>query len=221
MTTEQAYQRFILKINDNATNNGISCDKGRFVILLNSQTNKLIEYFIEKKFEDDVRYIQKILVDDKRLTSSNKHLDHTDFTLPKDFFDHSNLYCLASKGTCQRQKIDCFEIKDDDRNNILFDSNQNPSFKYREAPYNISSDKIKIYTANDFTIDSAYLSYYRYPTQVGLVNPEDPESDFNNNNPEFDDKFMERVINLCASEFLLSGDDQKFQFEKQNSISKP
>jgi hypothetical protein len=221
MTTEQAYNRFIIKINENATTDGLSCDRGKFVIFCNNATNKKIESCLDRKFDDDIRYIQKILVDDKKLSSSNTHLDHTEFIIPNDFFDNSNLYILASKGNCKKQKLDCYEIKDDDRNNILRDTFQSPSFKYREAPYHIASDKIKIYTDNDFTIDNAILSYYRYPVQVGLVDSEDPESRFNNNNPEFDDKFMADVISLCASEFFLNSDNQKYQAEKANAIQKP
>jgi len=221
MTTTDTYNRFIIKINENATTDGLSCDKGRFVILFNKNTNKLIEHFLERKFEDDIRYIQKILVDNKKLSSSNKHLDHVDYPLPEDYFDNSNLYILASKGECRKQKIDCFEVKNEDINQVLNDRNNNPSFKYRETPYRISSDKINVYTADDFKVDEAFFSYYRYPKQIGLVNPEDPESDFNNVNPEFDDKFIERVIELTASEFFLNTDNQKFQAEKINSIQKP
>lgn len=220
MTTNQTYERFIIKINENATTDNISCDKGRFVVMYNNNQNRLVEHYLERKFEDDIRYIQKLLVDDLKISTSSKHLDHQDFELPKDFFDNSNLYCLASKGKCQKQKIDCFEIKDDDRNNILSDSNNNPSFKYREAPYHIASDKIKIYTSDEFTIDTAYLSYYRYPQQIGLINPENPESDFNLNNPEFDDKFVNRVIDLCVADFQLNSDDQKFQMNRMNATNK-
>ena len=220
MTTSYAYDKFIIKINENITTDKVSCDKGRFTILFNNSQNRIIEYFLDKRFEDDLRYIQKIRVDDKTLTSSNTHLDHTEFSLPKDFFDFSNLYITASKGECKKQKIDCFEIKDEDRNNILRDSNQNPSFKYRETPFLISSDEIIIYTTGDFTIDSAFFSYYRYPLQIGLINPEDPESPFNSINPEFDDKLVNRIIDLCASEFSLNTDDQKYQAEKLNAINK-
>jgi hypothetical protein len=220
MTTKQTYESFIIKINENATTDNISCDKGRFVIMFNNNQNRQVEHYIERKFEDDIRYIQKLLVDDLKISTSSKHLDHQDFELPKDFFDNSNLYCLASNGKCQKQKIDCFEIKDDDRNNILSDTNNNPSFKYREAPYHISSDKIKIYTADEFTIDTAILSYYRYPQQIGLINPENPESDFNLDNPEFDDKFVNRVIDLCVADFQLNSDDQKFQMNRMNATNK-
>lgn len=220
MTTNQTYEQFIIKINENATTDGVACDKGRFVRIFNSQQNKLIEQFLEKRFEDDIRYLQKILVSDFELSSSNENLDHINYQIPKDFFDFSNLYVIVKKGAC-KDKVDCFEIKDDDRNNILRDSNNNPSFKHRETPFHISSDKVKIYTADDFTIEKAYFSYYRYPKQIGLINPENPESKFNSTNPEFDDKFVNRVIDLAVAEFFLNNNDQKFQVAKVNAVQKP
>ena len=220
MTTNQAYERFIIKINGNATTDNLSCDKGRFVVLFNNQTNRLVEFILEKRFEDDIRYIQKLLVENKKITSSSNHYSHSDFPLPKDFFDHSNLYCLASKDKCKGQKIDCFEVKSEDIDILLQDSNNNPSFKFRETIYHFASDKILIYK-EDFSIDSAFLSYYRYPKQISLINEENPEGDFSSVNPEFDDKFINRVIDGCASEFFLNSDDQKFQISKANSVQKP
>jgi len=220
MTTNQAYQNFIIKINENATTDNISCNKGRFVVLYNNVQNKIIESFLDRRFEDDIRYIQKILVDDKKLESSDIHLDHQDFKLPSDYFDFSNAYALGSKDKCFKKKIDLFEIKDENRNNILADEFSKPSFKYREAPINIASDKIKVYTLNDFKVDELILSYYRYPVQIGLLDEEDPEGDFNDSYPEFDDKLVNRIISLCASEFYLNSDDQKFQVEKLNAAQK-
>lgn len=220
MTQEQFYQALVIKLNENATTDKISIDKARACVLGNNTQNKLIEIFLDRKFEDDIRYIQKILVTDLLITSSNTFKDYTEFILPKNYFDFSNLHILASKGVCENKRMTCEEIKDDDKNHILDNTYLKPSFKHREAPFNLASDKIILYTADDFTTDSAILSYYRYPIQMGLIDEYNPESKFNNNILEFDDKFMNRVISLCASEFLLNTDDQKFQAEKQNAIIK-
>lgn len=220
MTTEQFYNGTIIKLNENATTDKISLDKGRFCVLANNVMNRLIEVFLDRKFEDDIRYIQKILVPNLSILSSKVSKDFTEFSLPKNYFDFSNVYANASKGQCSNKKVDCFEIKDDDTNAILRDPYNKPSFKHRETPFHLASDKIIIYTSDDFTIDRAFLSYYRYPTQIGLIDPDNPESQFNENNPEFDDKFMNRAIDLCAAEFLLNTDDPKYQAEKQNAITK-
>ena len=220
MTTSQAYEHFIIKINEGATTDKLSCDKGRFAVLFNNEQNRLIESFLDRRFEDDIRYIQRILVDDLKISSSANHLDHQDFPLPTNFFDLSNVYAKASNDFCKRQKISLFEIKDENRNQVLSDEFSKPSFKFREAPYSIASDKVKVYTNNDFKVDEIIISYFRYPVQIGLVDSENPESDFNDNNPEFDDKLVNRIIALCASAFFVSTDDPKYQIEKVNAAQK-
>lgn len=219
MTQEKFYQALVIKLNENATTDKISIDKARACVLGNNVQNRLIEVFLERKFEDDIRYIQKILVPNKVISSSKTFKEYAEFNLPKDYFDFSNLFALASKGECKNKRIICDEIKDDDKH-LLTNAHYKPSFKHRETLFNLASDKIILYTADDFTLDSVTLSYYRYPIQMGLVNDNDPESDFNSNVLEFDDKFMNRVIDLCAAEFLLNTDDPKFQAEKQNAITK-
>ena len=220
MTQDKFYQSLVIKLNENATTDKISIDKARACVLGNNTQNRLIEIFLERKFEDDIRYLQKILVTDSKIPPLKKTKDYTEFKLPKNYFDFSNLFITASKGNCENKTITCEEIKDDDKYHILNNAYLKPSFKYREAPFNLSSDKIILYTADDFTPDSATLSYYRYPVQMALVDNYNPESNFNSNVLEFDDKFMNRVIDLCAAEFLLNTDDQKFQAEKQNAITK-
>ena len=78
-------------------------------------------------------------------------------------------------------------FKDDDKELILQDENNDPSFEAREAPYHITSDYVKVYNKKDFVFTSLYLSYYRYPVQIKLLDDEDPESGFD---PEFNPEFF-------------------------------
>lgn len=221
MTPNEAYTNFIIKINANATTDNISCDKGRFSLMYNEEFIKLVEFFLDRRYEDDVRYIQGLLVDDFKLSSSAKRLDHELFHLPKNYFDFSSSYVVGSRDFCKFQRIEVFEIKNEDRDILLSDENSKPSWKYRETVSQVSADKVKIYTNNEFTIDSAYLTYYRYPKKITLVNPENPESDFVNAPLDLDEKFNNRVIDLVASKFFLNNRDERFEIQKVNSIQKP
>lgn len=220
MDINKAYQKFIIKINKNATTDSISCDKGRFAIIINESQNKFQEFILDKKGDDEIRYIQNLLVEDYLISSSNPQKDSQDFPLPKNYFDLSSVHAEATKGSCTKQKIDLFEIKNDDRNNILSDEFNKPSFKYREAPYNLTSNKIKVYK-EDFEIENLVLSYHRYAKQVELQDPEDPESDFKTTSLlEWDDKTADRIISLAASEFELNNGSEKYQANKLNSAQK-
>jgi hypothetical protein len=47
MIANIAYQKFIIKINKNATTDSISCDKGKFAVINESQ-NKFMEFSLDK-----------------------------------------------------------------------------------------------------------------------------------------------------------------------------
>lgn len=220
MTTEQAYEKFIIKSEKNAVNDNISTDRARFVLLFNEAQNKYIENTLEKRNEDDIRTINKILVDDKRIKSEESHLDHADFQLPEDYFDFSNVYGKATKGKCKDKTIFLFEIKDENRHEILQDEFNKPSFEYREAPYIFSDCKIKVFTDSEFDLNSIYLSYYRYPVQIELLDYDDPEKGFNPDvEPEFDDKIVDRIISLAVAELNMNTENQWFQVNRDRTTS--
>lgn len=220
MITDTAYQKFIIKINKNATTDSISCDKGKFTVIINESQNKFMEFILDKKFEDDIRYIQHLLVEDKPISSSISKKDFQSFPLPSDYFEITNAHGEAEKGDCKKQKIDLFEIKSDDKSAVLRDEYNRPSFKYREAPYTLSSDKLQVYR-EDFTVGSVFLSYYKQPKQIRLLSPDDPESPFDPTTYlDWDDKASDRIISLAASEFELNNGSDKYQANKMNAAQK-
>lgn len=220
MTTQTAFDKFQIKINKNFETGSIAVDRGKFVLLFNESQNRLIEYILDKKNEDDIRYAQKILVSDFPITSSTFHIGYQNFPLPDNYFDFSSVNADASKGECKMKRMFLFEFKDDDKNEFLQDEFNKPSFLERETPFNITSDNLRVYT-EDFTIDKIFISYYRYPVQIRLLNDDDPESDFDNSiNPEFDDKFVDRILSVASGEFELNVENPKFQADKGRAIQK-
>lgn len=220
MNVQLAYDKFQIKVNNNSETGKIAVDRGKFVLIYNEAQNKLIEYILDKKNEDDIRYIQKILVSDHIIKDSFSKLDYQEFSLPENYFDFSSAYAEASTDKCKAKKIILFEMKDDDKTSLLDDENNKPLFISRESFLHITSDKAKVYKG-DFTIDRLLLSYYRYPVQIALENLENPESDFDTRfNPEFDDKFVDRILSSASGEFELNTMSQKAQFDKQRAQQK-
>lgn len=220
MNVQLAYDKFQIKVNNNSETGKIAVDRGRFVLIYNEAQNKLIEYILDKKNEDDIRYVQKILVSDHIIKESFSKLDYQEFELPKNYFDFSSAYAEASTDKCKGKKITLFELKDDDKTSILDDENNKPLFITRESFLHITSDKVKVYKG-DFSIDRLLLSYYRYPVQIALENADNPESDFDSTlNPEFDDKFVDRILSSASGEFELNTSNQKAQFDKQRAQQK-
>lgn len=220
MTTEQTYIKFLLKVNDNFENSNVAGDRGRFVVVFNEAQNKMIEYILDNKKNDESRYIQQILVSNHKIlkTASVEYADT--FSLPKDYFDLSSAYTKASNSTCKDQKISLYEIKDDNKVEILQDEFNKPSFIAREAPFSLSSNKLHVYK-DCFSNDELFLSYYRYPIQIRTVVEDDPESPFNELfAPEFDDKFLDRIISMAASLFEGNSSDPKYQIDMQRALQK-
>lgn len=220
MTTEQTYIKFLLKVNDNFENSNVAGDRGRFVVVFNEAQNKMIEYILDNKKNDESRYIQQILVSNHKIlkTTSVEYADT--FQLPKDYFDLSSAYTKASNKTCKDQKINLYEIKDDNKVEILQDEFNKPSFIAREAPFSLSSNKLHVYK-DCFSNDELYISYYRYPVQIRTVVEDDPESPFNEVfAPEFDDKFLDRIISMAASLFEGNNSDEKYQIDMQRALQK-
>lgn len=212
MIASQAYDRYILKVEKNSTNDNISTDKQRFIELYNEAQIRFLEYYYDNKNEDDFRYIESLLVLDKSLTESDKKRDMFSFKLPRDYFDYSSAYALGSKGSCTGKKIELpIEVNDINRTYFLNDENTKPSFEYRESLYNIGSGAINVYFT-DFKIDSVVLSYYRYPKPLGLNNPDNPESDFDDSfHLDFDEKAINKIISIAASNFDISNGSDRWQ----------
>ena len=219
MTTNEAYEKYLIELQANGTTDNIQSTKGRFVVNYNKAQNRLVEWFIERKSNDDNRYIQKLKKLDvpliKKVSEGNKDI----FLLKDDYFDFINLNAFASKDRCKNQEFFVKEIKPENLNNLLLDFNTKPSFKYRESFYTINSDSITLFK-DDFEFSEVLLSYYRYPQQVQLKNKENPESELIESDLEFDDKFVDRVISLAASLHSLNSNDPKFQALKQQALQK-
>ena len=47
MTPEQAYLKYIIKVEKNSTNDNISTDRGRFAYIFNEAQNKFIEWLLD------------------------------------------------------------------------------------------------------------------------------------------------------------------------------
>lgn len=219
MKASQAYDKYLIKVEKNSVNDNISTDKGRFVKLYNEYQNRFVEYAYEKKNEDDYRYIQSLLTSTyiKPLLIES---DHTLFKLPVDYFDLSNVSAMASKGQCVNKQLLLNEIKDFNVHLLISDDFYKPSFEYRESFYNLMSDAVKVYKS-DFSVDSIDLSYYRYPKQVKLIFPDNPESGFDDSYElEFDDKVIDRVISASAGGFDLNESSERWQLHNLSSKTK-
>ena len=210
---EQAFIKYKNKVEKNITNDQASTDRGRFVLLFNETQNKFIEFHLQQRGVDDIRYIQNFLVLDKNIASTSKTQDHYNFPLPKDYLDTSDVRAFASNDKCKNTKLNLWEIQIENLSELIQDEFNKPSFKWRESFYTINSNALSVYV-DDFSIDNVLLNYYRYPNQISLIDPIDPESDFNELvKIEWDDKALDRIISMCAGEFDINQNNPRYQLQ--------
>lgn len=216
-TTEQAFIKFQIKVNETYESSKIGVDRGRFVIIFNEAQNKMVEFILSKKGTDDYTYIQNILVPNKEISRETSISDADVFLMPDDLLNFSSAYSTATKGNCDGVKMTLFDIKDDNKTEILQDEFNKPSFIAREAPLSMGNNRIFLYK-EDFTHTKLFLSYYRYPKQISLIDPDNPESQFNPSvNPEFDDLLLDRILSLASSEFEVNVENPKFQIDRMRA----
>lgn len=221
MNINEAYLKFIQKVNKNFTNDNIVVDRGRFILIYNEVQNKFVEWILEKRNEDDIRDIQKLLVPDEKLSLKNKLLNHQDFELPKDYFSFSNIQIFGSNKKCKSKKLYAFEAKTENIEELLSDNFNKPSFKYRETFYTIGNDNVNVYVDN-FDISKLYITYYRYPKQVDIEGYIKADNTLSTNvDPELDDRIVDRILSATAKEFNTNNENlQKIQFDKDRVFSK-
>lgn len=220
MTVEETYEQFIVKINKNAQTDGVHCDRGRFTVLYNESQIRHLEYILDRRNEDEIRYAEKFLVPDESLPIEEETETYSTSELPKDYFDFGALIADAKTDYCTKATITLNETKIENIDLVLQDEFNKPSFDYRESVFRIANGAIIAYQ-NDFTYNNMLLTYYRYPQKIELINNDDPESPFNTAKEiEWDDKSNNRIVDLCASRFFMNNDDQKYQAAKMESIQK-
>ncbi len=210
ISIEEVKERYLIKAEENGTNDNIATDNYRFILNFNESQNKYTTLQLQNRGVDDVRYIQHLLVLDKKIYPKDTSQDKVNFELPSNYFDLSSARATAQKNSCQ-DNIDLVEIKTENLNEIINSEYLKPSFDWREAPYTVNSDNLSIYTDNEFTIDYLLLNYYRYPNQLKLVDINNPESAFEDIKIEWDDKALDDIISLMVVNFDINEGNQRFQ----------
>lgn len=207
------YNQCLVKVEKNGTNDNVSLDYSRFVILAKSSFIKFMEKVYENKGDDEIRYIQNLLITAK-LQKDNNSKTFSEYTLPENYFNHSSIQAKAKTTKCGEDYIELYEVKDTDNDVILNDEFLKPSFKYREAPYIFTDNKVRIFTNDEFEVTNVNLTYYKYPNFIKLINEENPEEGIEDIVLDFDDKALEKISSILAREFDINNSNQRFQMQE-------
>lgn len=223
MTIADCYLRALQKAEENATNGGIKLDEARFVQLFNDEQDRLVRHIIDKKNEDEIRYIQKLLVYSEPLTKKEdfENPKSSSFSIPDDFFAFSNISGVFKQGECEVTDFTLWEAKNENIHELLADIFNRPDFDFRETFYTIGEDSVRIYLS-DFTVESVMMTYYRYPKKVDIAGYIKADgSNSSNIDPELDDKLVEQVLNMVEKQFALNESEYNRYSLDSNNVQSP
>ena len=215
MTIQETYIEFLNLVNRNATNNRTNVDKPRFVMLFNNMQNKYLEWSLDKRNEDSIRNVQAVLVKNLNLTQNGLEETHTNYALPENYFDFSNITASVTTDCCEANNMLLFETKSEDVEEKLADTNTQPSFEYRESFYHFSNNSVVLYKKG-FEYSKVLLTYYRYPRQVDIAGYPKLDNTLSTDiDPEFDDKVVNRILLAMSKEFsAINSDANGYQITK-------
>jgi len=209
MTSVEVIEKVREKLNKNSINDNIAFDRPRIILAVNEAQNKYVEWTIEKKNEDDIVFIQKLIVNDLKLTKSPKKSDDSEyFEIPSNYFHPINLKVYAKNEECKKKRINAWEAKGQNIHELLADNNNKPSFYWEETFYTIGQDKYRVFKDKTFEIEQVNLDYYRYPKKIDV----EGYIDVNNkntftSNPELDDKAMDRIIDIAVKDLNINSEN--------------
>lgn len=135
------------------------------------------------------------------------------FLTGEDYMAFKRLQVTASSDCCPEGKLMVvYLVEEANVINYLTDEYKKPSFEWGETIATIVGRKIRIYTNNEFSVDTAQLMYYKQPRRIeepgcadvytGIANPAAPVLS------EFKDDVVEVIIDEAVS--IILGDIENY-----------
>lgn len=138
--------------------------------------------------------------------------------LPTDYSYFIKISALANKDLCKGRLMTVYLAEEANADVLVSDAFKGPSFEWGETFTTVDTNRFKIYTNNDFFVQSATLSYYRKPLDVTFDNCINPATGVINSNQEceFKDDVVELIIDNAVA--IIAGDIESFnQFQRADT----
>lgn len=125
--------------------------------------------------------------------------------LPKDYFHHIRIECLAKNESCQEKRLKVYLGEESNLNTLLTNEHLNPNFDWAETIATITEDNLKVFTLNKFEIKKVFLTYLRFPVNIdapGYIKED------GSNSTQIDPELPDDIIEMCIDETtrIMSGD---------------
>lgn len=138
--------------------------------------------------------------------------------IPSDYLYFKRISANSLSNCCPPRKLVIYEAAAADVDNLLSDVHKKPSVEWGETFFTMQSNKLRIYTNNEFAIDTPVLTYYRKPAFVTFNNC----TSLTDGSPtidvecEFKDDVVEVILDNAVA--ILAGDLELFnQYQRNKS----
>lgn len=152
--------------------------------------------------------LQRLLVPlDLPITKEDVFYESTD-ELPENYLEYKRIDVYAKSECCENPRpMVVYLAEEDNRAQLLRDEHKKPSFEWAETFSTLIGNKARIFTNGEFELDSAVLTYYRFPIYIeieGCVDPYTSQTSAADVECEFKDDIIELLIDEAVA--IIAGD---------------
>lgn len=139
--------------------------------------------------------------------------------LPENYFEFKRVDLYAKSNCCEGSlKMICYLVGESNVDTYLRTSDMSPSFEWGETFCVLEDGRLKVYTNDEFEIESLSLIYYRFPKPVekqGVMNMETG----NFSTQTVDCEFKKDLVSLFIKETcsILAGNIESFNAAQNNA----
>lgn len=163
--------------------------------------------------------LQIILKEEKIPMTKRDLFVESSAVLPSDYFEWKRISADANSDCCDNsRRMVIYLAEEANVDQLLNDEHKKPSFDWGETFCTLKTNKVRIYTNNEFELEEAVLSYYRQPTRIeinGCVDPYTQVQSTADVECEFKDDIIELFIDEAVK--ILAGDIESIN--QQNTAS--
>jgi hypothetical protein len=160
----------------------------------------------------------EILLISAPLIMNNKQIYYESNNKPGDYLQWKRVSAKATNDCCSNPRpLVIYLAEQANVDELLRDKNKKPSFEWAETFTTQKSDKIQIYTNDEFDIVDTELMYYRQPRKIEIAGVKDPYTGLIPTVDvlsELKDDLIELITDEAAK--IISGDiESMYQVQRQ------
>ena len=150
----------------------------------------------------------QILLTDQKMTFKKEDGYYLSEVLPENYMEWKRIDGAGESECCDgKRNMVVYLVQDANVPMLLRDNLKKPSYNWGETFCTLKGNKIRVYTNNEFTYETAFLTYYRQPRRIeiqGCVDPYTQLESTQNVECEFKDDIIELFVDEAVK--ILAGD---------------